>query len=198
MVKKILQKESALLRKISESVPVEDIPAPRIQNIIKDMKIALASQDDGVAIAAPQIGQPLRIFVISGKVQKIIKKESRSQPEDEDNSKTYKARAETDIVFINPKIKKISKEKKVVEEGCLSVRYLYGRVSRANKATVVAYDEYGNKFERGGTGLLSQIFQHEIDHLNGILFIDKAKDVEEIVPEYLKHISKRKNDKRHK
>ncbi len=70
----------------------------------------------------------------------------------------------------------------MLEEGCLSVRYLYGKVSRGKKATVVAYDEKGQKFERGGTGLLAQIFQHEVDHLNGILFIDKAKYLEDMPP----------------
>ena len=171
-MKKILQKEAPALRDIAKSVPPEEIPRPRIQKILKEMKSALASQDDGVAIAAPQIGYPLRMFVISNKVFKInktVEKDSVS--------------TEKDSVFINPVIKKMSREKSSVEEGCLSVRYLYGKVSRANKSTIVAYDEYGKKFERGGTGLLSQIFQHEVDHLNGILFIDKAKYVEEIPPE---------------
>ena len=170
-MKKILQKEAPALRDISKSVPPEEIPRPRIQKILKEMKSALASQDDGVAIAAPQIGYSLRMFIISNKVFKInktVEKDSVS--------------TEKDSVFINPVIKKMSREKSSVEEGCLSVRYLYGKVSRANKSTIVAYDEYGKKFERGGTGLLSQIFQHEVDHLNGILFIDKAKYVEEILP----------------
>ena len=73
-----------------------------------------------------------------------------------------------------------------MEEGCLSVRYLYGKVSRANQATIEAYDEKGKKFQRGGTGLLAKIFQHEVDHLNGILFIDKAKNLEEIPPKLVK------------
>jgi peptide deformylase len=60
---------------------------------------------------------------------------------------------------------------------------LYGKVKRAEKATVVAYDEYGKKFTKGGSGLLAQIFQHETDHLDGVLFIDKAKFIEEIPPE---------------
>jgi peptide deformylase len=55
-------------------------------------------------------------------------------------------------------------------------------VERSEKATVTAYDENGKKFTRGGSGLLAQIFQHEIDHLNGILFIDKATDLIEVLP----------------
>ncbi|MFA5889208.1 MAG: peptide deformylase [Candidatus Paceibacterota bacterium] len=173
-MKKILQKESLVLREISKNIPLDSIKSPKIQKIIKEMQVALASQDDGVAIAASQIGYPLRIFVVSKRVEDIMKKEKK-QVETSEKPK--------DLIFINPILKKVSKEKKVVEEGCLSVRYLYGRVSRGNKATVSAWDENGKKFERGGTGLLAQIFQHEMDHLDGILFIDKAKYVEEILPE---------------
>ena len=188
MAKKILQKEAPVLRKISESVPLETISMPKIQGIIKEMREALDSQDDGVAIAAPQIGYPLRIFVVSKKVRNIIKESKNKTPvvsEQSENNEKDKAQAMTDIVFINPIIKKESKKREVVEEGCLSVRFLYGKVSRASKATVEAYDEHGKKFSIGGTGLMAQIFQHETDHLNGILFIDKAKFVEEILPEHL-------------
>ena len=184
-MKKILQKESSILRKTAEVVPVSKITFPRIKKIIEEMKTALASQDDGVAIAAPQIGYSLRIFIVSKRVEAIIKKESSTQPERNQGNKE-KAKATTDIIFINPIIKKLSKEKKVVEEGCLSVRYLYGKVTRSNKATIEAYDENAKKFRRGGSGLMAQIFQHEVDHLNGILFIDKAKYIEEIIPEKIK------------
>ncbi len=71
----------------------------------------------------------------------------------------------------------------MLDEGCLSVRFLYGKIKRSEKATVTAYDETGKKFSYSGTGLMAQIFQHETDHLNGILFIDTAKDVEELTPE---------------
>ncbi|MFA6000113.1 MAG: peptide deformylase, partial [Candidatus Paceibacterota bacterium] len=84
-----------------------------------------------------------------------------------------------DLVFINPKISKMSKDKEWLMEGCLSVRPLYGKTWRSKKATITAYDENGKKFVRGASGLLAQIFQHETDHLNGILFIDHAKEVRE-------------------
>jgi len=178
MPKKILQKESPVLRKIASSVPLEDITSPKINKILEEMKSALLSQDDGVAIAAPQIGYSLRIFIVSKKVEDIM-----SEAKNKKKTAVNEVSKTEDSVFINPIIKKLSKEKKVVEEGCLSVRYLYGEVNRSSKATIIAFDENGKKFERGGTGLLAQIFQHEVDHLNGILFIDKAKNVEEIFPE---------------
>ena len=161
-----------MLRQVAEEVPVDKIPSSKIQTILSEMKVALESQDDGVAIAAPQIGYPLRIFVVSHRVASIVKK-----------NKDEKKSPAKDSIFINPGVKKLSKEKHAVEEGCLSVRYLYGKVNRSKKAEVVAYDENGNKFIKGASGLLAQIFQHETDHLNGILFIDKAKHVEEILPE---------------
>lgn len=170
-MKEIVQKEAKVLREIAKEVKIEEISTPRIQRILREMKISLASQDDGVAIAAPQIGYTLRIFVVSGKVANIMKKVET------ENEEIF-----SDYVYINPVIKKISKSKKLVEEGCLSVRYLYGKVNRSTKATVEAFDENGNKFIKSGTGLLAQIFQHETDHLNGVLFIDKAKDLEEIMP----------------
>ena len=64
-----------------------------------------------------------------------------------------------------------------MDEGCLSVKTHYGKTKRHERATVRAYDEHGNFFERGAGGILAQAFQHEIDHLNGMLFIDHATDL---------------------
>ena len=132
------------------------------------MKSALDSQEDGVAIAAPQIGVPLRIFLVSGRILQSINK----------SDKLLK-----DLIFINPKIIKLSSKKRYLPEGCLSVRWLYGKVNRAERATIKAYDEKGNLITRGAGGILAQIFQHETDHLDGILFTDSAIDIENIPPE---------------
>lgn len=184
MPKKIVQQEDLILRKTAKEVPVSKIKSPEIQKILKEMKEALASQEDGVALAAPQIGYSLRIFIVSEKVEKMLKKKKKEGvPEKKTEFK--------DTIYINPSIKKISRERKVLEEGCLSVRYLYGQVERGSKAIIEAYNEKGEKFSRGGSGLLAQIFQHEVDHLNGVLFIDKAEYIEEILPEDLKAKSKK-------
>jgi peptide deformylase len=71
----------------------------------------------------------------------------------------------------------LSKRKHLVGEGCLSVGDDYGAVRRSTHATLRAYDAQGNEYERGASGLLAQIFQHEVDHLDGILFIDKAEKI---------------------
>jgi peptide deformylase len=77
-------------------------------------------------------------------------------------------------VFVNPEFVRKARKKAEVDEGCLSVRGTYGKTFRAERATVRALDEHGKKFERGGGGILAQAFQHEIDHLDGVLFIDHA------------------------
>ena len=165
----ILDRDNPILRKIAKAVDPKDISSKKIKSIIADMKAALETQEDGVAIAAPQIGHSLRIFVVSHKAfEKGAAKNTK--------------KLENDLVCINPELIKLSKNKKVVAEGCLSVRYLYGNVERSEKATVRALNEKGEAFERGGSGLLAQIFQHETDHLNGILFVDKATNIENVPP----------------
>ena len=176
-MKDIIQKEHAVLREVAKSVPNEEIGSARIKKIIEEMSTAMANQRDGVAIAAPQIGENLRIFVVSGRILKHA-------------DSSYKG-DDRDLVFINPEIIKLSKEKKDVEEGCLSVRWLYGKVRRSVRATIRAYNEKGQKIERGASGVLAQIFQHETDHLNGILFTDKAKEVWEMSEEEIQRVQSR-------
>jgi len=178
---KIVQNGDPVLRKIAEEVPIAEITKPKVQKVLADMASALHSQDDGVAIAAPQIGVSLRIFVVSGRIfeDDFIRGKGSATHTDTQPTKV----PHHDIVFINPNIKKISKDRKLLAEGCLSVRPIYGKVRRATKATVEAYDAHGKKFTLSGSGLLAHIFQHETDHLDGILFIDKARDLHESTPE---------------
>ncbi len=176
----IVQNGHPVLRKVAKEVPLSDISTPKIVNVLSDMKKALHSQDDGVAIAAPQIGESYRIFVVSGK---IFEEDFIRGKGSQSHARREIKKAHPDLVFINPVFKKISKDRKLMAEGCLSVRPLYGKVRRATKATMEAYDEHGKKFTTSGSGLLAHIFQHETDHLDGILFIDKARDVHESTSE---------------
>ncbi|OGI73923.1 hypothetical protein A3D42_02800 [Candidatus Nomurabacteria bacterium RIFCSPHIGHO2_02_FULL_41_18] len=178
-MKKILQSKEKVLRKLAKEVNIQDIKTPKIQKILKEMSASLKSQDDGVAIAAPQIGYSLRIFVVSGR---IFGKDFINASLPSSDSPPSRQEKIKNSVFINPKISKLSKEKAWVPEGCLSVRPLYGKTWRSVKASIVAYNENGKKFERGASGLLAQIFQHETDHLNGILFTDHAKDIKSELP----------------
>lgn len=166
-MREIVERDHTVLREKAKEVPVHDISGAKIQNIIREMKEALEGQEDGVAIAAPQIGESLRIFVVSGRAISMFKKIKERSP---------------DLVFINPRITKISKKTEWMEEGCLSVRYLYGKVKRSTKVSVAAFGENGKSFEMGSSGLLAQIFQHETDHLDGVLFTDKAENVQDLPP----------------
>jgi peptide deformylase len=162
-MKKIIQDGNPVLRGIAEEVPIEDIKNPQIKKLLKDMSEALAVQKNGIAIAAPQIGVSLRVFIVSGRLFDAV---------DVVDISTH-----PDLVFINPTVTKVSKDSSSEEEGCLSVAGKYGIVNRPTKTTIRAYNENSKIFERGGSGLLSKIFQHEMDHLNGILYIDKAENI---------------------
>jgi peptide deformylase len=164
---KLVPESHPALHEIAAEVPPLEITSPHIQKVLKDMRAALVSYDvdgfNGVAIAAPQIGIPLRIFIVHDT-------NKDSEPRDE-------GKEIPDLVAINPTITKLSSKKHVVGEGCLSVPEYYGTVKRSTNATIRAYDEHGVVYERGAGGLLAQIFQHEVDHLDGILFIDRAEKV---------------------
>lgn len=173
----IIQEGDPVLRKVAERVPLSDIGSKHVQHILARMRDALSKEADGVAIAAPQIGVPLRIFVVAKSAFVIANEEKRKKGKD-----ASLGTPEKDLVCINPEITKLSKKKVKLPEGCLSVRWTYGTTMRHEKATLTAYDEHGRRFTYGGSGLIAQIFQHETDHLNGILFIDHAKDLETLTP----------------
>lgn len=161
----IKQVGNPVLREVARPIKDHEFENQNISQIISDMKSALHDTNDGVAIAAPQIGESVRIFIVNGL---IFASQKEDKPEDK--------------IFINPEIINTSREKTILDEGCLSVRGKYGKVERAVKATVRAQDETGKIFQLGASGLLAQIFQHEIDHLDGILFVDKALDIEDTPP----------------
>lgn len=164
----IVTEGNPVLRQIAGPVPKDLFKTDELRTIVARMSASLRESVHGVAIAAPQIGIPYRIFVVSGFV--ITGRERNLE--------------DPDMVFINPTITRTSRKKMLVSgEGCLSVPNVYGTIERAEKATVRAYDVEGKKFERGGSELLAEIFQHEIDHLNGILFIDNAIDLKTLPPE---------------
>lgn len=186
---KIVQEPHKVLRGTANEIPVSSITSPAIQKIITSMQQALRREPDGVAIAAPQIAEPVRMFIVAGFVFDLKKK----------NISGTKSQ---DKVFINPVITKLSKETKwITGEGCLSVRWIYGTAKRHKEATITAYDEHGKAFTMKATGLLAQIFQHEIDHLNGILFIDHAKDIrpmtDDEIADYQEDLKKLTHDHTH-
>ncbi|MEX0919339.1 MAG: peptide deformylase [Parcubacteria group bacterium] len=181
----IVDRTADILRAKANPLTLKEISSKKVVSILNKMRKALYSEDDGVAIAAPQIGESLRIFMVRGDILNIAKGEE-----------SPKESEKKDLIFINPEVVRASKRKKKMDEGCLSIRWLYGKVLRSEKVTIRAFDETSQKVEVGASGLLAQIFQHEIDHLEGILFIDKAEEVQDMPP--TPHRDKAKSPKKAK
>ncbi len=143
---KMVKYGSDVLRKVAE--PVEEI-TDEIRQLARDM-LEIMYDSDGVGIAAPQIGVSKRIIIID------------VDPYDP---------SKDPIALINPEI--VDRQgQESAEEGCLSVPEVRGEVKRAEKVTVVGLDLDGKKVRIEATELLARALQHEIDHLNGVLFID--------------------------
>ena len=146
---------NSILRKKCQRV--EEITAD-IRKLGQDMKETMI-KNQGIGLAAPQVGELKRVIVVHP-----IRD---SSPE---------ARAETSPqVFINPKIIKKSKETVIDEEGCLSFPGLFLKIKRAREVEVKALDMEGKEIQIKAEGLPARVFQHEIDHLDGILFIDRVR-----------------------
>ena len=128
-----------------KSLPVEEI-TPEILSLIKDMAETMYT-NSGIGLSAPQVGVSKRIIVVDGQEKGLI-------------------------ALINPVITNREGEK-ITEEGCLSFPNLYSNIKRSSKITVTALNQEGEQVEFTDENLIARIFQHEIDHLDGILFIDK-------------------------
>lgn len=156
------------LHAIAEEITAEEIANGTVSKLVKDLKAALKTYSvDGftpVAIAAPQIGVSKRLFLVD------------DQSTDRDPLPSF--------VAINPEITKCSRKTHLVDEGCLSIPDKYGRVLRHRKVTLQALNENGEPFERGASDLLAQIIQHENDHLDGILFTERAEQLWSITEEH--------------
>jgi peptide deformylase len=160
----IVQAGSLVLRQTAKPVGKKEFGSAKLTTLIRKMKAALTKEAYGVAIAAPQLGASVRVFVVSGRA-------FISQGEGSDDTAKN---IPPDMVFINPELLRTSRKMREMSEGCLSVRGKYGTVLRHEKASVKACNEKGESFIYHGSGLLAHIFQHECDHLDGILYIDKA------------------------
>lgn len=168
------------LREVAHEVSLDNITAPHIKDLIAEMSALLAKEKNGVALAAPQVGEPLRLFIVSGRA---LAHSARSALDEEHSAPELEGPPPPDEVYINPVLLKMSREKTNKHEGCLSIRGKWGLVPRAEKATLRAYNAEGREFTRGASGFLAHIFQHEMDHLEGILYTDKAVELYDEEPD---------------
>jgi peptide deformylase len=159
---KLVPENHPVLHAIAEEITPAEFTDGTVAKLLKDLRTAIKTYKvDGytaVAIAAPQIGVSKRMFLI------------------EDQSGGEEERLPT-IIAINPRFTKTSKKSHVAGEGCLSIPDYYGLVRRHTNVTLEALDEHGKRYTRGAGGLLAQIMQHEYDHLDGILFTDRAERI---------------------
>lgn len=144
---KILHEPHPILRKKAEPINVKDWNPKKLHQLANDMVFTM-KKAPGVGLAAPQIGKSIRLIVV----------EHSPEP----------------LILINPKIIKHSLRKDTLEEGCLSVPNKYGVVKRYKSVKIKAQNLNGEKVEIEAKGFLAEIFQHEVDHLNGVLYVDKA------------------------
>jgi len=169
----------------AENKPVRDVKSPIVKKLIKDLTQTM-HKVDLIGMAAPQIGENYQVFITEPRKTKARKGGAAA---------TDKIR-----VYINPKFTFKSKEESIIYEGCGSISD-YGPVSRPKEVEVEALDEKGQKFSLRADGLLARVIQHEMDHLEGIEFIQKVNDYSKIMVKehYIKKIRnsplQRKNSK---
>jgi len=152
------KKEEKFLRAKTKDFDFKKHEAKEIRELIQKMKQTMRSAR-GIGLSANQIGLDFKVFVAE-------------VPDAQGGNKFYS--------IFNPKIEKVGKEGVVFEEGCLSIPYTYGEVNRPKDIVVNAFDKNGKPVKIKAWGLLARVFQHEIDHLNGKLFIDRTKDVHKV------------------
>jgi len=150
---KIITLPNQNLRKKSAEISAAEMKTREFKSLISSMGKTMV-KTDGVGLAAPQIGKNIRLAVINSK----------------------------DGVFclINPEFTKKSWAKELAQEGCLSIPGVFGKVKRCKKVSLIYYNQDGKKTKLTAAGMMARVIQHEIDHLDGILFIDKAVEVENV------------------
>lgn len=158
--KKICTMGDPVLREITQEFTKEEILSPETKELIQDMEDSMKAAG-GIGIAAPQIGVSKRVTIID------VPEESRYGD----------AQASQRMIIFNPKIEFLTEEEDGYWEGCLSVPGLRGYVERPNHIRVAYLDENAQEVTIEAQGFLATVFQHEIDHLFGKLYIDQIKDI---------------------
>lgn len=157
-VREIIFPDNPILRK--RAYKVTNFKDPVLQKLIDDMVDTLLDAP-GVGLAAPQVAVSQRVIVVR-------------LPDDEESKKEYGKQAGVLYIVINPEIVRVSKDMVDGIEACLSIPGYYGEVERHVGVTVRGYDREGKEIRIKAKDWLARVFQHEIDHLDGVLFIDHA------------------------
>lgn len=158
-LRKIAQIGHPVLRERARAITLEELASPEMQHFIDDL-VETMRDANGAGLAATQIYAPVRVFAV----------EVRDNPR-------YPYKPPIPLtVLVNPELTPIDDETFENYEGCLSVPNLRGVVSRYVNLRVTALDRYGTPIDRMARGLEAATFQHETDHLDGVLFVDRVRD----------------------
>jgi peptide deformylase len=150
------------LRTKAQPIPPSEIGSPRIQRLIDDM-FETMREYSGIGLAAPQIHEGLRVFVAGLRAA-----EGSASELNDDTDMPF-------ITLINPQFTPVGDEIISGWEGCLSIPDIRGLVPRASRIQVKAYDRNGRMIEIAARGLPARVIQHETDHLDGVLFLDRMR-----------------------
>jgi len=153
---KVARMGHPVLRQKCQPIPPEKIQDPAVQGLIRDMFETMAEYN-GVGLAAPQVHQPVRLLIAGGE-------------EDDQGRPMFR-------VMINPTVTPLEGARKLgMFEGCLSVPGLRGWVERPDKVRIEAWNEKGEKLDFTLEGFPAVVMQHEVDHLDGVLYVDRIED----------------------
>lgn len=157
----IVEFGSGVLREPARQLSAKEIVSQRVQQLIKSMRATLTEQKLGVGLAAPQVGEGVALSVIAIRA-------TRHRPEVEP----------FELVIINPELTESFGNRAQLWEGCISAGKsgLFAKTPRYRKVKISFTDEHGKRHHKVYEGFPAHVLQHEIDHLNGVLFMDHVKD----------------------
>jgi peptide deformylase len=166
------------LRTKARPLEAAEIRSPGVQQLIDDMLETMVEYQ-GVGLAAPQVHEGVRIFVAG-------------LPEDVD-ADASEEREIRQLAFINPEVTAVGRDVSEDWEGCLSIPEIRGLVPRARQIAVRGYDRHGKRIDMKVSGFIARVIQHETDHLDGVLFLDRMKSFQSLtfLEEFSRYWSRR-------
>ena len=174
---KVARMGHPVLRAKARPLQAAEIRSPQVQQLIDDM-FETMHEYQGVGLAAPQVHASVRLFVAGI---------SRAPEEERDPDDV------PEMALINPEIAIVGRETVEDWEGCLSIPEIRGRVPRARQIVVRAYDRDGKRVEMKVSNFTARVIQHETDHLDGVLFLDRMKSFDSLtfLEEFQRYVSRR-------
>jgi peptide deformylase len=171
-----------VLRKKMKPLPPADIESASIQNLIDNMTQTMLEYN-GVGLAAPQVHEDLRLFVAL-----VV-----TDHDEEDDDQAAEPEPPQVLAVINPEVTPLNRAVEEDWEGCLSIPDIRGLVPRARDIRLRGYDRNGERLELDASGFMARVIQHETDHLDGILFLDRMKSFNSLsfIDEYARYHARR-------